>query len=499
MALLLALFFVDPFAGDWDALDYTILALRGEPSSMLFGRMLFIFQNHLAFRLAHALFGLQPEQAYLLFKYMVIAQSPLAAAACWALVRELTDSPAKATVAALSLVLSPFFIVYSGQAMTEIPSLLWLAFALFLHVRGLRQKRMWLVLIGATLLGLGTNIREVAALYGAWLVIGPVLYGWRLSKRDLLVTAAACGLFFICALGPFAAYYFFDIGGYRGAWYGWVESMRMEESVHPVSIRNFAPLFSFFFVAAPLVFVILPVAAYREWRERGFTSLLALAIIGFCANVSLISHYSTVINGRYLLTGLMGVIPLAADYFVRAETRRRGDERRGFIVVIAGVVFIALVIGAAFYPYSWPTIESHGITKEYRARLALLPNDAVVIAGGQTVSVTYYRGIGSGNWDVIGTGGGWPGSRLAAVIEDYLEEGRRVFVDIDPRFWFTDSWRGDETHELIKVADSFRYRRISDTIYEIRPPDDPTAQDRPDFDRLLQKPPSKIEKLSGKG
>ncbi|MBA3321461.1 MAG: hypothetical protein H0T45_08465, partial [Pyrinomonadaceae bacterium] len=89
VALLLALFFVDPFAGDWDALDYAILALRGEPSSMLFGRMLFIFQNHLAFRVAHGLFGLQPEQAYLLFKYLVVAQSPLAVVACWALVREL--------------------------------------------------------------------------------------------------------------------------------------------------------------------------------------------------------------------------------------------------------------------------------------------------------------------------------------------------------------------------------------------------------------------------
>ncbi len=496
MALLLALFFVDPFAGDWDALDYAILALRGEPSSMLFGRMLFIFQNHLAFRLAQRLFGLPPEQAYLLFKYLVVAQSPLAVAACWALVRELTGAVRTATVAALLLMLSPFFIVYSGQAMTEIPSLLWLAVALLLHVRGLRRNRAWLVLAGAALLGLGTNVRETAALYGLWLVAGPLVYGRLWNQRDLLLTAAACALFFVCALGPFGYYYFADVGGYRAAWHGWVESMRMEEAVHPVSFGNFVPLFFFFFVAAPLALVALPVAAYREWRARGFTPLLTLAGIGFVANMSLISHYSTVINGRYLLTGLMGVVPLAADFFMRYETKRRGDNaRRGFVVCVAGVVCMALVIGGIFYPFAWPTIESHGLTKEYRARLALLPRDAVVIAGGQTVSVTFWRGVGAGEWEVIGTGGGWPYGRLAEVIDDYLRAGRRVFIDVDTRLWFTDSWRGKETHELIAAAARFRFRRFSDTIYEIRPPTDAMANDTPDFQRLLERAPSNVQRL----
>ncbi|MGH9941296.1 MAG: glycosyltransferase family 39 protein [Pyrinomonadaceae bacterium] len=499
LTLFLALFFVDPFAGDWDALDYTVLALRGEPSSMLFGRMLFLFGNHLAFRAAHALFGLQPEHAYLLFKYMVVAQSPLAAAVFWALVRELTSSVRTATIAALLLTLSPFFIVYSGQAMTEVPSLLWLSAALLVHVRGLKRQSAWQVLIGAAFLGLGTNVRETAALYGLWLVAGPLVYGWTFSRRNLLLTAAACLLFFVCALGLWGSYYYFDLGGYRGAWYGWVESMRMEEAVHPVSIKNFVPLFFFFFIAAPLSLVALPAAVYSEWRAaRGWRSpLLALALIGFVANMSLISHYSTVINGRYLLTGLVGVIPLAASFFVRYETRQReGSERRGFRVALAGVVGTALLIGGTFYPMAWPTIAGHGLTKEYRARLALLPDDAVVIAGGQTVSVTFYKGVGLGRWDAIGTGGGWPYGRLPETINYYLDAGRRVFVDVDPRLWFTDSWRAQETRELADAAKQFRFRRVSDTIYEIRPPDDDTARDTPDIERLLHKQPSKLNKLS---
>src|SRR2546421_6232122 len=114
LAFLLALLFRDPFAGDWDALDYTVLALRGAPSSMLFGRALFIYTNHLAYTLAHALFGLQPEHAYLLFKYMVVCASPLAVTGMWAFARRLSGSPQTATIAASLLALSPFFIIYSG-------------------------------------------------------------------------------------------------------------------------------------------------------------------------------------------------------------------------------------------------------------------------------------------------------------------------------------------------------------------------------------------------
>lgn len=494
----LALIFADPFAGDWDALDYTVLALKGEPSTMLFGRMLFIFTNHFAFRAVHALFGLQPEHAYLLFKYMVACEAPLAVVACWTLARDLTGDLRAATVAALLLAVSPFFVLYSGQAMTEIPSLLLLSIALVIHLRGLRQRNAWLVLLGAALLGTGNNVREVAALYGVWLVVGPFACGWRFTARELALIALSCVLFFVCAFAPFLYFYLGDVDGYRAGWHGWVESMRSEESVHPVRLRNLVPLLFFFFIAAPLALVALPVAALREWRARGFTPLLTLACVGVFANLMLITHYSTVINGRYLLTGLPGLIPLAADFFVRQESWRTRSPHRGFLIAAGGVFLTAIIFFTAFFPFSWPTVRAHGLTKEYRQRLALLPSDAVVMAGAQTVSVTYYRGIGLGRWDVIGTGGGWPGGRLAEVIDGYLRDGRRVFVDTDPRLWSNDAWSGQETRELIRLAGRYRFRRVADDLYEVRPPDDQTARDDPNLPRLLEKQPSQIKKIGAR-
>ncbi|MCA1818170.1 MAG: glycosyltransferase family 39 protein [Acidobacteria bacterium] len=497
-ALALALLFVDPFAGDWDALDYTVLALRGEPSTMLFGRSLFIFTNHIAFRVAHALFGLSADDAYLLFKYTVVCEAPLAAVALWALARELTDDLRAATLAALMLAVSPFFVIYSGQAMTETPSLLLLSLSLVVHLRGVRQRRAALVLAGAALLGLDNNVREAAAIYGAWLVVAPFACGWKFSRRDLFSVAASCAVFFVCAFAPFLSFYLGDVNNYRAGWHGWVASMRAEEAVHPVGWLNFAPLLLFFFVAAPAALVALPGALRREWRARGFSPAFALACVGAAANLSLVTHYSAVINGRYLLTGLPGILPLTAAYLVRRATERTGDARRGFKRAATIATAAALVCGSVFYAVSRHTLGAHAVTKEYLARLQSLPPDAVVMAGGQTVSVNYYRALGYGHWDVIGTGGGFPGaSRLADVIDGNLRAGRRVFVDTDSRLWFNDAWRGEETRALVALQTRFRFRRVSPTIYEIRPADDTSAQDDPQLARLLRQPPTPARRLLG--
>ncbi|HEX8774498.1 MAG TPA: glycosyltransferase family 39 protein [Pyrinomonadaceae bacterium] len=485
LTLVLALLFIDPFAGDWDALDYTVLAIRGEPSSMILGRMLFIFANHAMWRVAHGLFGLQPEHAYLLFQYAVIIQSPLATVAWWTLARDVTASVRAATVAALLLALSPFYIIYSGQAMTEIPSLLLLALSLIIHLRGLRSRNTLMVLAGAALLGLGVNVREGVALYGPWLVFAPLACGWRFGRREIATTFSACLIFTLCAFGPFALWWLMDIDNYRKSWHGWVELTRQESARHPVTISNMRRLLHYFFIAAPLALISFPVAAFKEWRERGLTPLFLLALIGLLANLSLIIHYSVVLNGRYLLTGAPAIAPLAADYFMRAEALKYKSVRRAFVIVLLGVLFTATI----FALYSWPAgsgyIRQRAMAKDYGAQLSLVPTDAVMISGSQTVAVTYWRGLGAGRWDVIGSGGTWPGEQLPQVIENYLREGRRVFLDADPRWWADTGWQLSETRMLVQIEPRFRFRRISDTIYEIRPLNDQTANDHPDLQRLL--------------
>lgn len=500
LALLLSLIFIDPFIGDWDGLDYTLASLDGRPSSMALGRSVFIFTNHAAWRIAHALFGLSIENAYLLFKYMVVFQSPLAVMACWALAREVTHSLHTATIASLLVATSPFFVIYSGQVMTEIPSLLLLALALVVYLRGVRGKRLWLMLLGAATLGAGVNVREPVAFYALWLIAAPLACGWRLHRREVARVALCILFFLLVAFGPFAYWFWSDFEGYRAAWYGWRESMRVEAMRHPFALRSVLAFLVYFFLAAPLVCVALPVAAFKEWRANKFSPLLALALVGLCATLLLLPNYSTTINWRYFLIGLPALAPVVAVYFMRSQIVKLGSTRRAFLSVCVGVAFISVVLGFYLKPSRDKFTAQHAAMKDYRARLALVPPGAVMISGSQSIAVTYWRAIGAGRWDVIGAGSGWPGAELASTIEKHLNENRRVIIDTDSRFWPPCGWQETETRQLVGIEPRFRFRRISDTIYEVRPLNDDGARDDANLKSLLPENRSaEVEKCRGQG
>jgi hypothetical protein len=245
------------------------------------------------------------------------------------------------------------------------------------------------------------------------------------------------------------------------------------------------PLAVYFVLVAPLVFVALPVAAWQEWRRRKLSPLLALALVGLCANLLLFFNYSTTINWRYLLTGLPALAPLVGDYFMRSQTLKLGDARRAFRSAIAGLALTALVLGLLLKPSRDKFVEKHALTRTYLSRLERVPPDGVLLAGGQTIAVTYWRGLGLGQWEAIGTGGGWPGERLVPVIEDYLDAGRRVFLDTDPGLWSPCGWQLEETRAVASLSARFRFRRFSDSIYEVRPMNDETAHDAPALHNLL--------------
>ncbi|MFN2492865.1 MAG: ArnT family glycosyltransferase [Pyrinomonadaceae bacterium] len=484
VALILVLLFVDPFIGDWDGMDYTILSLAGYPSSMALGRNLFIFGNHSLYELAHWLFNVQPENAYLIFKYAVVAQAPLAVIACWVLARDFSGSLHTATLAALVIVFSPVFVLYGGQVMTDVPSVLLLAVALIIHYRGLQQDRLWLVMTGAALLGLGVNLRETIGFYLPWLIVAPFVCSWRPGRRRILIIATSCFLFFVFALGWFGFWFITD-EHYRWVWFGWRESMRQETARHPVTVRNLWPYLTYFFVSAPLVFVSLPFAIMNEWRERRMSPLLLLAVTGLLADLLLFLNYSTAVNWRYFLTGLPAIAPLCANFLIRVLTRRFSSARVAFATCQAAVLILAIVFSLLLRPASKQFIERRAMSKEYRHQLAKLPDDAVMISGSQTIAVTYWKAIGEGKWETIGTGGGWPGDNLVPVIEDYLQRRRRVFLDTDARWWLPCGWQRDEIPAIVDLQNRFSFLRVTDTIYEIRLRGDTSATDSPNLERLL--------------
>lgn len=497
LALGLVSYFTDPFIGDWDGFDYTMLSLAGYPSSMALGRNLFIFGNHALYSISHLFLGLQPQNAYLLFKYAVVAQAALTTISCWLLARQFTWSLYSATVAALIVALSPVFILYGGQVMTDVPSMLAVSAALIVHFRGVQQRRIGMLMLGAVLLGLGVNLRETTGFYAPWLVLAPLVCGWRLRGRDLLYIVGSCLLFLFVAFGAFSFWFLTD-AHYRRIWFGWRESMDSEAARHPVTLRNIRPYLTFFCVTAPMVFVTLPLALVKEWRQRGLSSLLLLALVGLFANLVLFFNYSTAVNWRYFLTGLPALAPLAANYLVNSLSMVFRSIRVAFVACLAILGAISIVFGIYMRPVSQEFIERRALSKDYYLQLHNVPRDAVMISGAQTIAVIYWKAIGLGEWQTIGTGGGWPGDQFISVVENHLEHGRHVFLDSDPRWWMPCRWQLEEILGLTSLENHFRFRRVTDTIYEVRPIEDITATDLPHLQRLLpENRPEDIRKCYG--
>jgi len=484
VGLVLVLVFVDPFIGDWDGMDYTILSLAGYPSSMALGRNLFIFGNHALYQIAHAVFKVQPEHAYLIFKYAVVAQGPLAVVACWVLARDFSKSIHAATLAALFLVFSPVFVLYGGQVMTDVPSVLLLSVALLVHYRGVQQERVWLVIAGAALLGLGVNLRETMGFYAPWLVVAPFVCGWKFQRRQIFVVVISCLVFFLCAIGWFAFWFITD-PHYRWIWFGWRESMLQENARHPVTLHSLRPYLGYFFVSAPLLLLSLPFALWNEWRERKLSPLLLLAAMGLLCDLLLYFNYGTAVNWRYFLTGLPAIAPLCANFLIRILTRRLGSVRIAFAACVTVVLVVAVIFAVLSRRTGQQFSERRAMSKEYRRQLVNVPRDAVMISGSQTIAVIYWKAIGAGDWKTIGTGGGWPGDNLVPLIKNYLADNRRVFLDSDPRWWVPCGWQRDEIGAIVNLEEHFSFRRVTDTIYELRPRGEPGATDSPNLERLL--------------
>jgi hypothetical protein len=108
-----------------------------------------------------------------------------------------------------------------------------------------------------------------------------------------------------------------------------------------------------------------------------------------------------------------------------------------------------------------------------------------MMSGAQTIAVNYWAAIGSGRWTTIGTGGGWPGDRLVSVIQNHLDQGRRVFLDADPRWWMPCGWQRDEIPGIVALEKHFSFRHVNDTIYELSWLGDPAARDNPNLSLLL--------------
>jgi hypothetical protein len=162
-----------------------------------------------------------------------------------------------------------------------------------------------------------------------------------------------------------------------------------------------------------------------------------------------------------------------------------GSKQRALLASLALILLFAGIFFIAVRPVSFEFIKRRAMSRDYKQQLALVPSDAVMISGAQTIAVHYWSSIEGQNWHTIGTGGGWPGDKLFSTVDNHLAQGRRFFVDANKDWWLHCTWQRDEIPMIVSLEDHYSFRRVTDTIYELRPKGDPAARDDANLKRLL--------------
>ncbi len=450
----------DPFISDWDGFDYTVYAVQGLPSALGLGRALFCGYNHWLWKLAEHFWNWSAEQAYLLLRYGTIAQAGVATIGFYALYKELSVSRLAALIGTLLMAGSPYFLIYSGRGMSEIPAFVWLSWSLWWLARSARLGQQNQFVLAALLLGASANLREFALFYFPLIVLAG-----RWQRISWLRCLSALGLAGVAALAGMIFWVLYDTDNYLRAVTNWYTLSTLERTVHPVTARNlwFIAKYAFDCSCVAALTGILGLAGL--WAGKKHCVLLGLGLCGLGADLLLLLNHDLPVNPRYLLTGLPGLA--AASGWLLAELIRTQWWRAvplllGLLVLTKGTYNR---MAKELYDQQWGARAA----QSYIQKIIDLPWHAAFIVGARTPLIQFYNGVGARpHWAAIAPGAPWPDEKLSARIDDFILAGRSVYVDFDPELWQKGMRTlSREGEGLARIRRDYEVELVREQLYRI--------------------------------
>lgn len=461
--------FQDEFISDWDGFDYTTYTVQHLPSALGLGRALFLGYNSLLWEIAHRYFHLQPEQAYLVIRYGVMAQTGFAIIGVYALCKELTEERLAAVLGTMLVVASPYFIFYSGRAMSEIPGFLWLSWSLWWMFHSLRRGRKLQFLFAASLIGLSANIREFSVFYLPLIPLAARLFGRRWS-----LGFAGLGLAVLCALLGMIFWSWYDPDNYLRAVFNWYNLSANERRTHPVTFENLRFFLEYAANCSIIVVVLTPLALASLWSqlrtcavtvEKRFSTLLLFGLTGLFADAALIANHDLSVNPRYLLIGLFGLAPIcgwALGYIIQRRKYAAAPLLLGLLSLTKATYNHT---AREQYNQQWAARAA----KSYIRKVEKAPWNAGFIVGARSPLIHYLAGVGARPyWRAISAGADWPGNKLDAEIQEFFYAGRIVYVDFDKDLWNPGARRDNQAlMDLERLKEMYQLKLIEGSLYQI--------------------------------
>lgn len=352
-----------PYLTDWDSFDYTVFALRGQPSSLASGRMFFVGMHAAAWRIAHHLFGLEPARAWELFRGLTLVLGGLGAVALFRATFHMTRSMYAALLAGLIWLTAPQPMVYAGSIMTETPTMLLFASAILsmeLAVASRHTARfVLLAALAGGLFAIACNMREPLVCFAVYFAGRCVLAEGKSGSARVGACAAGLVGFALLSLAGIG------LAAWRlGSWHewwtsfrGWQNQMAEERREYPNSIPSNAIHILLYAGTVSVIAVFWSIPAL----VRGFRGLLRRPIAGQPSAirwhplftllagdalylVSLLGNHDTGVNPRFAMPLMMPLMILAAATLADAVQRR---DRRWMVTLLACAFGAMLLVAAS--------------------------------------------------------------------------------------------------------------------------------------------------------
>jgi hypothetical protein len=343
---------------------------------------------------------------------------------------------------ALVFVFLPNVWIYSGSAMSDVPSLALTLLACALLLRGCRSRRAYIA--GAVCLGLAAGIRPQALMVGVACGAIATVVRWREERRVVVAAALlGAGVVAACYLGAAAASD--PPGSYLAAvrlQSTWVRNVDSYHNPGRTSLRQLAPLFFYTPVAANavrIVSILAALGAVLGIAMRRFSTLIMLATFVPFAIFAWLMLDPTAAS-RYAI----GYMPLHALLAVDAVAIAFSRLPRGREMVPAAA---AVILAASLASWTWPAAKR------------IRKNDAPHIAAIRWVMHNAWPGAGT----VFVHNGFGPFAEyfLASYDKRYFERYDEIPSGgyVEPAFVLTG--------ELSKAADAHVFAREHGRLWHI--------------------------------
>lgn len=485
-----------PFAGDWDSYDFIWQVVTHRHSNLGFGRPYFIALHIPVWEIAHRLFDVPRTEAHQVLQLTTLALGSVTPVLFYGVLRRLLDRPA-AWLGAILLMVSPFYVVYSGFIMTEIPMFFFFMSALLFHLKGLEEGKLGWIALGSAVVGIMLGVRENSLVFIPLFFLLPFIrsrnqagHGWKVLACMVLPALLIAGA------GPLWLFWRHPMSYLATVKY-WLSKVPRART-QDYTLLGY--LVRYMFMNAPISAVLLLPALIEMVRRRRTEAHIVrrdgpqgppidaplynatyseLLIIGFLLvglpYMALLMDADMKYYSRYVLIGVPGMAMLAGLYINNAAARLRAGPLWKYGLAM-GLGAVILLISSV------PIRQRNAIEQRRRDILThmytVTPENAIFLPGTLTPLVEAYRQMGiRPQWEMIASGWPWPGrENLARLISDLLYTERPIYLISDVAVW---RHLDQEQADINCLRDKFQFQRVDEYLVRLqRKPDmDSTEED----------------------